>query len=90
MVEVKALTFGDDALHTHHTAQQAGGEGARGHVLGAKAALQAHKELLVLLGIGGVHRCHQVLQRTLEGKELLEGVIHQPAEDQDMSEGPSV
>lgn len=73
------LTFGEDALHTHHAAQQAGGEGAGSHVLAAETALEAHEELLMLLGVGGINRRHQVLQRTLEGKELLEGVVHQPA-----------
>lgn len=71
------LTLGDDALHTHHAAQQAGGQGSGGDVLGAKAALQADVELLVLLGIGGVHGGHQVLQSPLEGQQLLEGVAHQ-------------
>lgn len=49
------LTLGDDALYTDHAAQQSGGQGTRGDVLGAEAALQADEELLVLLGIGGVH-----------------------------------
>lgn len=50
-----ALTFGDDALQTHHAAQQARGEGTRGDVLTAEASLQADEELLVLFGICGIY-----------------------------------
>lgn len=71
------LTLCDDALHTHHAAQQAGGQGAWGDVLGAEAPLQADEELLVLLGVGAVHRSHQVLQSPLERQQLLERVAHQ-------------
>lgn len=77
MIANNPLTFGDDALHTHHAAQQAGGQGARGDVLGAEASLQADVELLVLLGVCGVHRGHQVLQSPLERQQLLEGIAHQ-------------
>lgn len=76
------LTLGDDALDTHHAAQQAGGQGSGGDVLGAEAALQAHVELLVLLGVGGVHRGDQVLQSPLERQQLLEGVVHQSGRDE--------
>lgn len=77
------LTLGDDALHTHHAAQQAGREGAGAHMFGAEAALQADKELLVLFGVCGVHRGHQVLQSTLKGQQLLKCIVHQPEDGMD-------
>lgn len=48
-------------------------------MLGAKAALQPDVEVLVLLGIGGVDGGYEILQSTLEGDELLEGVVQKPA-----------
>lgn len=71
------LTLGDDALDTHHAAQQARGQGSGGDVLRAEAALQTDVELLVLLGVGGVHRSDQVLQSPLERQQLLESIGHQ-------------
>lgn len=81
------LTLGDDALNAHHAAQQTGGQGSGGDMLGAKAALQAYVELLILLGVGGVHGGDQVLQSPLERQQLLEGVVHQSGRDETTSFG---
>lgn len=75
-----ALTFCDNALNTHHAAQQPGGQGPGGDMLGAKAALQADEKLLVLLGVGAIHKGHQVLQSPLERQQLLKRIVHQPEE----------
>ena len=77
----KKFTLGDDALHTDRAAQQSGGQGSRGDVLGPEAALQADEEFLMLLGIGGIHRGHHVFQRPLERKQLLETPAHQSDKD---------
>lgn len=71
------LTLGDDALDTHHAAEQARGQGAGSDVLGAEASFQANVELVVLFGISGVHVSHQVLQRPLKRQQLHEGIVHQ-------------
>lgn len=52
-------------------------------MLGAKAALQPDVEVLVLLGIGGVDRGYKILQSTLEGNELLEGIVQKPATERE-------
>lgn len=75
------LTLGDDALNAHHAAQQAWGEGSGSDVLGAEAALEADVELVVLLGVGGVHRGHQVLQGVLKRQQLRKGIVHQSNND---------
>lgn len=49
------LTFGDNALQTHHATQQARGQGTRGDVLTAEASLQADEKLLVLFGVCGIY-----------------------------------
>lgn len=48
-------TFCDNALQTHHATQQARGQGSRGDVFVAEAALQTNEELFVLLGISGIY-----------------------------------
>lgn len=55
------LTLSDNALHTDYTAEEAGGKSPGRHVLGAKAALQAYVELLILLGIGSINGGHKIL-----------------------------
>ncbi len=74
-------TFGDYALQTHHATQKARGEGSRGDVFVAKAALQTDEELFVLLGISSIYWSHQIFQSTLERQELFKSIIQQP-EDQ--------
>lgn len=74
-------TFGDDALQTHHATQQARGQGARGDVFAAEAALQTDEELFVLLGISGIYWSHQIFQSTLERQKLFKSITQQP-EDQ--------
>lgn len=80
-------TFGDDALHAHHGAQQAGREGTRRDVFAPEAALQSDEELLELLGVSGVDGGNQILQRALERQELLERVAQQPV-NRGLSENP--
>lgn len=74
-----SLTFGHDALHADDAAEETGCQRPRRHVLGAEAALQPDVEVLVLLGVGGINGGDKILQGTLEGDQLLKGVVQEPA-----------
>lgn len=47
-------------------------------MFGAEASLQANEELLVLLGVRGVHGCHHVFKSALKSQQLFKGIAHQP------------
>lgn len=72
------LTFSDNALQTHHATQQTRGQGSRGDVFAAEAALQTYEELFVLLGVSGIYWSHQIFQGTLECHELFKSIVQQP------------
>lgn len=74
-------TFRDNALQTHHATQQTRGQGSRGDVFAAEAALHTDEELFVLLGISGIYWSHQIFQGTLECNKLFKSITQQP-EDQ--------
>lgn len=76
------LTFSDNALHTDDTAKEAGGKSPGRDMLGAKAALQAYIELLILLGICSINGGHKILQCPLEGNQLLKGIAQEAADGQ--------
>ena len=46
-------------------------------MLGTKASLQSNKELRCLLGISSVDGANELLQRTLESRNLLKGLVEE-------------
>ncbi len=74
-LRVDQRALGHDALHANHFADEVGDEGARRHVVGAEAAVEADRELFEVLRVGGVQGGDELFEGALEAAELLERVL---------------
>lgn len=75
------LTLGNDALHTNKISQKPSTKSTRGDMFIPKASLKTNMELVKLFGICCINGGNQVLQSSLECKQLTEGILQKSVEN---------